>query len=114
MRLYILSVGSLMASARIHGSLLKSVLSAVLKFFDDKSFSQLIGLFSGDMRTVDQDLAVLVIATLHFLGSLITATTILIVVITPRFFFLAILISLVYYFIAKIYISSSSGLKALE
>jgi ABC-type multidrug transport system fused ATPase/permease subunit len=113
MRLYILSVGSLTASARIHGSLLKSVLSAALKFFDDKSFGQLIGLFSSDMRTVDQDLAVLAIATLHFVGSLI-ATTILIVVITPQFFFPAILISLVYYFIAKVYISSSSGLKALE
>ncbi|KAK0726480.1 P-loop containing nucleoside triphosphate hydrolase protein [Apiosordaria backusii] len=113
MRLYILSVGSLTASVRIHGSLLKSVLSATLKFFDDKSFGQLIGLFSGDMRTVDQDLAVLAIATLHFVGSLI-ATTILIVVITPQFFLPAILISVVYYFIAKVYISSSSDLKALE
>ncbi|KAK3899046.1 P-loop containing nucleoside triphosphate hydrolase protein [Staphylotrichum tortipilum] len=113
MRLYILSVGSLTASVRIHGSLLKSVLSATLKFFDDKSFGQLIGLFSGDMRTVDQDLAVLAIATLHFVGSLI-ATTILIVVITPQFSFPAILLSLVYYVIAKVYISSSSRLKVLE
>jgi ABC-type multidrug transport system fused ATPase/permease subunit len=113
MRLYILSVGSLTASAHIHSSLLKSVLSATLKFFDDKSFGQLIGLFSSDMRTVDQDLAVLAIATLHFVGSLV-ATTILIVAISPQFFFPAILISLVYYFIAKVYISSSSGLKALE
>jgi ABC-type multidrug transport system fused ATPase/permease subunit len=113
MRLYILSVGSLTASARIHGSLLKSVLSATLAFFDDKSFGQLIGLVSTDMRTVDQDLAVLAIATLHFVGSL-TATTILIVVITPQFLLPAILISLVYYFIAKVYIASSSGLKALE
>ncbi|KAK4171731.1 putative ATP-dependent bile acid permease [Triangularia setosa] len=113
MRLYILSVGSLTASARIHGSLLKSVLSAALNFFDDKSFGQLIGLFSGDMRTVDQDLAVLAIATLHFVGSLM-ATTILIVVITPQFLLPAILISLVYYFIAKVYIYSSSDLKTLE
>ncbi|KAJ4290019.1 hypothetical protein N0V88_006820 [Collariella sp. IMI 366227] len=113
MRLYILSVGSLTASARIHSSLLRSVLSATLKFFDDKSFGQLIGLFSRDMRTVDQDLAVLAIATLHFLGSLI-ATTILLVVISPQFLFPAILISLVYYYVAKVYISSSSGLKALE
>ncbi|VBB75705.1 Putative ATP-dependent bile acid permease [Podospora comata] len=113
MRLYMLSIGSLTASVRIHDSLLKSVLSAALKFFDDKSFGQLIGVFSGDMRTVDQDLAMLAIATLHFAGSLI-ATTILIVFITPQFSLPAILISLVYYFIAKVYISSSSDLKALE
>jgi hypothetical protein len=65
------------------------------------------------MRTVNQDLAVLAIATLHFVGSLV-ATTLLIVAITPQFFFPAILISLVYYLIAKVYISSSSSLKALE
>lgn len=113
MRLYTLSIGSLTASVRIHDSLLKSVLSATLKFFDDKSFGQLIGLFSADMRTVDQDLAVLAIATLHFVGALI-ATTILITFITPQFFLPAIFISLVYYLIAKVYISSSSDLKALE
>lgn len=113
LRLYILSIGSLAASARIHDNLLKSVLGATLKFFDNKSFGQLIALFSGDMRTVDQDLAVLAIATLHFVGALI-ATTVLIIVITPQFFLPAILISLVYYFIAKVYISSSSDLKALE
>ncbi|KAK4249370.1 putative ATP-dependent bile acid permease [Corynascus novoguineensis] len=113
LRLYILSVGSLAASARIHDNLLKSVLGATLKFLDSKSFGQLIELFSGDMRTVDQDLAVLAIATLHFVGALI-ATTVLIIVITPQFFLPAIFISLVYYFIAKVYISSSSDLKTLE
>jgi ABC-type multidrug transport system fused ATPase/permease subunit len=68
MRLYTLSVGFLTASARTYDSLLKSVLSATLKFLDDKSFGQLIGLFSSDMRTVDQDLAMLAIATLCFVG----------------------------------------------
>lgn len=113
MRLHVLSVGSFTASERIHDSLLKSVLGASLGFFDDKSFGQLFGLFSSGMRTVDQDLAMLAIATLHFVGSL-AATTALIVLITPQFFFPAIIISIVYYIIAKVYISSSSGLKALE
>ncbi|KAK3997785.1 putative ATP-dependent bile acid permease [Cladorrhinum sp. PSN332] len=113
MRLYILSVGSLTASVRIHDTLLQSVLSATLKFFDDKSFGQIISLFAGDMRTVDQDLAVLAIATLHFVGALL-ATTILIIAITPQFFLPAVFISFVYFVIARVYIISSSNLKALE
>ncbi|KAK4160504.1 putative ATP-dependent bile acid permease [Cladorrhinum sp. PSN259] len=113
MRLYILSAGSLTASVRIHDTVLNSVLSATLKFFDDKSFGQIISLFAGDMRTVDQDLAVLAIATLHFVGALL-ATTILIIAITPQFFLPAVFISFVYYVIARIYIITSSDLKALE
>ncbi|KAK4220855.1 P-loop containing nucleoside triphosphate hydrolase protein [Podospora fimiseda] len=113
MRLYTLSIGSLTAAAHIHKTLLHSILSASLRFFNDKSFGQIVSLFSGDMRTVDQDLAVLAIATLHFVGALL-ATTILIIAITPEFFLPAVFISFVYLIIARVYIISSSKLKEME
>ncbi|KAK3358571.1 P-loop containing nucleoside triphosphate hydrolase protein [Lasiosphaeria ovina] len=113
MRLYMLSIGSLVASFRIHDTLLKSILGASLKYFNDKSFGQIVGLFSRDMQTIDQDLAVLALATLHFIGALM-GITILIIAITPQFLLPAVLISFIYYLIATIYITSSNDLKTLE
>lgn len=113
LRLFTLSVGSLTASAHIYETLLQSVINATLKFFDDESFGKIIGVFSRDMQTVDQDLAVLAIATLHFVGVL-AGTTILIVIITPAFVLPGIIISVVYYLIAVIYITGSRDLKEME
>ncbi|KAH9987847.1 P-loop containing nucleoside triphosphate hydrolase protein [Xylariaceae sp. FL0662B] len=113
LRLFTLSIGSLRASACIHETLMQSVIHATLKFFDNESFGKIISVFSGDMQTMDQDLAVLAIATLHFVGVL-AGMIILLVVITPAFILPGIVICAVYYLIAVIYITGSRDLKDME
>lgn len=112
-RMLLVSFGSLQASAEVHRRLIKSIMNARLKFFHDTSFGQIINRFSTDLQTVNQHLAVLVIATLHFLGAL-TGIIILIAMTTPSFLGPGVAISIGYYFIGAVYVSASRDLKELE
>ncbi|KAI0190101.1 P-loop containing nucleoside triphosphate hydrolase protein [Astrocystis sublimbata] len=113
MRLYTLSIGSLASSVRIHHGLLRSIGSATLSFFDDRNFGEIINVFSSEMRVVDQDLAVLAIATLHFAGALV-GITILIAIITPAFVIPGAFILVGYFIIGYFYVAASRELKTLE
>lgn len=113
MRMLLVSFGSLAASAQIHQQLMRSIMNATFKFFDDTSFGQIINRVSRDLQTVDQDLAVLAVATLHFLGAL-AGIIILIAIITPAFLGPGVFISVAYYLIGVIYITASRYLKVIE
>ncbi|KAI1119847.1 P-loop containing nucleoside triphosphate hydrolase protein [Nemania abortiva] len=113
MRLYTLSIGSLASSVRIHDGLLRSIGSATLRFFDDRNFGDIMNVFSSEMRVVDQDLAVLAIATLHFAGAL-AGITILIAITTPAFVIPGAFILAGYFIIGNFYVAASRELKTLE
>ncbi|KAL9119448.1 MAG: hypothetical protein Q9187_004001 [Circinaria calcarea] len=113
LRLFLVSFGSLQASAVIHRRLIKSIMNASFIFFNDTSFGQIIGRFSTDLQIVDQHLAVLIIATLHFLGAL-AGIVILIAMTTPSFLVPGVPISIAYYLIGAVYIVASRDLKEFE
>ncbi|KAH7157924.1 hypothetical protein B0J13DRAFT_184734 [Dactylonectria estremocensis] len=84
----------------------KSVIGATLSFFNDQPLSQLVNLFSRDIRNVAQHLAVLAIANSHFAGELAVITT-TIVITTPAFLLPGALIGVVYYLFAIVCMSAS-------
>ena len=93
LRLLLVSLGSLEASAKTHQWLLASIMNSKFKFFDETSFREIISRFSQDLQTVDQNLAILAVATLHFLVAL-AGIIILIATITPFFLGLGFLLAL--------------------
>lgn len=113
LKMLLVSFGSLQASAEIHRRLIKFIMNASFKFFNDTSFGQIISRFSTGLQTVDQHLAMLIIATLHFLGAL-TGIILLIAITTPSFLGPGVLISIAYYFIGAVYIVASRDLNELE
>ena len=88
-------------------------MNSTFRFFHDTSFGEIINCFSQDLQTVDQDLAVLAVATLHFLVAL-TGIIVLLVTTTPVFIAPGMLLSVGYYLIGAAYIATSRDLKELE
>ncbi|PVI02265.1 P-loop containing nucleoside triphosphate hydrolase protein [Periconia macrospinosa] len=112
-RLVLISYGSLRASAGTHRTLIKSIMGATFAFFDKVSFGQIINRFSRDLQMVDQDLAVLALATLHFLVALF-GFVVLIVITTPAFIVPGILIGIAYYLTGAIYITGTRNIKQID
>ncbi|KAI9714515.1 MAG: hypothetical protein M1820_000476 [Bogoriella megaspora] len=112
-RLLVISYGSLNASSSIHKGLTKNIVNATFAFFDKTSFGQIINCFSRDLQTVDQDLAVLAVAALHFYVA-VAGIIILIVIITPAFLVPGIIIAIAYYIIGAIYIVGTRNMKQVE
>ena len=113
LRLLLVSYGSLEASAKLHRRLMESIMNAKFQFFDDTSFGHIMNNFSQDLQVVDQDLAVLAVATLHFLVAL-AGIIILIAVITPAFLGPGTFISIGYYLIGVTYMTAARDLKQIE
>ncbi|KAJ5723567.1 hypothetical protein N7488_001602 [Penicillium malachiteum] len=105
--------GSLHASWKIHGRLLKTVMHAKFRFFDSTPLGQLMNRFSKDVESLDQEVAPVAIGMLHSLASVIMIV-ILISIITPGFLVAGIFITLVYTALGAIYLNSSRDLKRLE
>ncbi|KAJ9192292.1 hypothetical protein DTO164E3_8431 [Paecilomyces variotii] len=105
--------GSLHASWKIHGRLLKAVLHAKFRFFDSTPLGQLMNRFSKDVEAVDQEVAPVAIGMLHCMASVIMIV-ILISVITPGFLIAGIFITMVYAALGAVYLNSSRDLKRLE
>lgn len=112
-RLLLISHGSLQASAIIHTSLTKAVMNSRFAFFDKTSFGEIINHFSRDLQTVDQDLAVMAVATLHFLVALL-GIIILIVIITPSFLVPGIFICMADYIVGAIYLGGTRNINRME
>jgi ABC-type multidrug transport system fused ATPase/permease subunit len=112
-RLLLISYGSLRASAGTHKTLIKSIMHATFAFFDKVSFGQIINRFSRDLQMVDQDLAVLALATLHFLVALF-GIVVLIVITTPAFIVPGIVIGIAYYLTGAIYITGTRDIKQID
>jgi ABC-type multidrug transport system fused ATPase/permease subunit len=112
-RLLLISYGSLHASSGIHTTLTRSIMNARFDFFDKTAFGQIINRFSRDLQMVDQDLAVLAVATLHFLVALLGITT-LILIITPAFIVPGIFIGIAYCIIGTLYVGGTRDLKHID
>ncbi|KAK4621385.1 ABC transporter 7 [Fulvia fulva] len=105
--------GSLAASRRIHRQLMERVTHARFRFFDSTPLGQIMNRFSKDVEAVDQEIAPVAVGVVHCLFSILTIV-ILISVITPAFLIAGVFISILYFIIGKVYISSSRDLKRLE
>ena len=113
LRLLLVSYGSLKASAKLHRRLIESIMNAKFQLVDDTPFGHIINNFSRDLQVIDQDLAVMAVATSHFLVAL-AGIIVLIVVITPACLGPGIFISIGYYLIGVTYITAARDLKQIE
>ncbi|KAL2263691.1 hypothetical protein VTK26DRAFT_5634 [Humicola hyalothermophila] len=105
--------GSLTASWKIHGSLMKAVAGARFKFFDVTPLGQMMNRFSKDLEAVDQEVAPIAISVITG-ASGIVVTVVLIAYVTPGFLIAAVFITLAYFFLGSFYIHASRDLKRLE
>lgn len=105
--------GSIRASERLHRRLIETVLRAKLRFFDSTPLGQIMNRFSKDIEAIDQQLASTAEGVVYCLACIATII-LLISIIIPQFLVAAIFISLLYFVIAAVYISSSRDLKRLE
>jgi ABC-type multidrug transport system fused ATPase/permease subunit len=80
---------------------------------NETPFGQIISRVSRDLQTVDQELAILAVASAHFLVALV-GIVILVGIITPAFLIPGAFISAAYYLIGAIYMSASRNLKVIE
>lgn len=109
----ILFGGSLLASKRIHRTLMENITHAKFRFFDSTPLGQIMNRFSKDIEAVDQEVAPIAVGVLHCLFSVLTVI-ILVSAITPGFLIAAFFISIAYFLIGSFYIHSSRDLKRLE
>ncbi|KAB8349556.1 hypothetical protein FH972_023580 [Carpinus fangiana] len=105
--------GSIAASKKIHLELMEAVSRAKFRFFDSTPLGQIMNRFSKDMENIDQEIAPVAVGVVHCLASILTIV-ILISVITPGFLIAGVFISVIYFFIGKVYIGSSRDLKRIE
>ena len=112
-REFILFLGSLSASKKIHNRLIERVCRAKFRFFDSTPLGQIMNRFSKDIENIDQEIAPTAVGVVHCLASIITIV-ILISVITPGFLVAGFFITIIYFLIGRFYIDSSRDLKRLE
>jgi ABC-type multidrug transport system fused ATPase/permease subunit len=113
LRSYVLYMGSLKASKRIHSQLINSILRAKVRFFDVTPVGRIINRFSSDMETIDQNVA----PAGSFLLTSIVATifiVLLITIITPLFLIPGCVIAAIFWFVGTFYLESSRDMKRLN
>lgn len=109
----IIFAGSLTASYSLHTRLLTTVTRAKFKFFDSTPLGQIINRFSKDIKTIDQELALIAINLISLFGHLVMMV-ILITFVTPQFLIPAVFLALAYFYIGKVYLAASTDLKRME
>ena len=102
-----------MASRSMHKNLLNNVMRSPMAFFDTNPSGRIVNRFTSDMDSLDQSIPFSLLdfseCTVDF-----TCVIILISVTTPAFVAVIIPLLIVYYFLQKVYISSSRQLKRLN
>ncbi|KAI8899807.1 P-loop containing nucleoside triphosphate hydrolase protein [Globomyces pollinis-pini] len=112
-RTFISYVGSYKASQSLHAKLVNSTIHSPMRFFETTSIGTILNRFSKDIETLDTS----IMDTIEgFFKRLITTGTVFVVigVITPIFLGFAIVIMIVYIYIANLYLPASRDLKRLE
>ncbi|KAM3586756.1 hypothetical protein VKS41_001813 [Umbelopsis sp. WA50703] len=113
LRNYILYMGSLEASKKIHNTLINRILRAKVRFFDVTPLGRIINRFSSDMETIDQNVA----PSGSFLLNSIVATAFVVLLIswvTPLFLVPGCIIAAIFWFIGTFYLESSRDMKRLN
>ncbi|EAS31211.3 ATP-dependent bile acid permease [Coccidioides immitis RS] len=105
--------GSLHASWKIHGWLLRAVAHAKFRFFDSTPLGRIMNRFSKDIEAIDQEVAPTAIGMIHCMASVLMIV-VLISVITPGFLIAGVFITLLYCALGSLYLFSSRDLKRLE
>ncbi|KAK9763135.1 Transporter of the ATP-binding cassette (ABC) [Basidiobolus ranarum] len=105
--------GSLRASSSIHSKLLLKILHAPMRFFDTTPIGRIMNRFSKDIEVVDTEVSTS--ASIFLIDVLATLTVLAVIsVVTPQFLYAVVVILLIYYAIAILYLSTSRELKRLE
>jgi ABC-type multidrug transport system fused ATPase/permease subunit len=109
----VLLVGSRFASQNLHARLLDAILYSPLRFFEVTPIGRILNRFSKDIESVDSDVIEM---CRHFIDQIILGTTIITVIgtVAPIFLLVVPFISIIYGYIAHIYLTSSRELKRLE
>lgn len=113
LRVWVTFITGIYASNRVFKRVLVTVLRARLRFFDKTPVGRLINRFSKDVESLDEELTPCAEAAFSCIVGCIS-TLFLITVITPGFLVFAILIMILYYVVATLYISLSRELKRYE
>ncbi|KAK2877316.1 hypothetical protein FQN49_001243 [Arthroderma sp. PD_2] len=112
-REWVFFLGSIHASRKTHGWLLRSVMNAKFKFFDSTPLGRIMNRFSKDIESIDQDVAATAIGVIHCAAAIVMIV-ILISVITPKFLIAGAFITVMYIALGAFYINTSRDLKRLE
>ncbi|KAG8337592.1 Canalicular multispecific organic anion transporter 1 [Homalodisca vitripennis] len=108
-----LTFSSVMACRRLHLSMLTRVIRAPMSFFDTTPTGRLVNRFSKDMDVIDNILPMTaynaMIGFITVLGTLLVITKS-----TPIFLAVIVPIALIYYFVQKIYVTTSRQLRRIE
>ncbi|XP_066983087.1 ATP-binding cassette sub-family C member 3-like [Macrobrachium rosenbergii] len=105
--------GTMMAGKNIHKRLLENVLCLPMKFFDTNPSGRVMNRMSKEMDVLDSVLPMLIGATLTCFAQVLT-TLIVIIASTPIVLVVILPVTVAYYYIQKIYISTARQIKRLE
>ncbi|KAJ3197071.1 hypothetical protein HK101_006256 [Irineochytrium annulatum] len=109
----VMTIGSLLASRRIHDNLLRTVLGAPMRFFEITPIGRILNRFSKDLSAVDSDV---MRSISFFLDRVCAAIGIFVVIssVVPVFIIAIPPIVLIYRSVARLYLNASRELKRLE
>ncbi|CAG8562619.1 uncharacterized protein OCT59_007764 [Rhizophagus irregularis] len=112
-RSYYMSMGSLVASRKLHEAILEKVMKAKIRFFDTTPIGRILNRFSKDMEVIDLNLspmAMFLIYSCFATVSVIFAISI----VMPRFMIAGTFIAILYIIIGAYYVATSRDLKRIE
>lgn len=108
-----LALGSVKASGNLHKILLDGVMHSSMAFFDTTPKGRIVNRFAKDTDIIDTAIPNSLKSTLTSLFEVLS-TVLVIIFSFPSFIIILIPISIFYYFIQKVFISTSRQLKRLE
>jgi ABC-type multidrug transport system fused ATPase/permease subunit len=105
--------GSLVASRRMHNTLLNNILGAPLRFFEVTPIGRILNRFSKDIQDID---SMVIEAIYYFVAKVLQGLTTLFVIATvvPPFLIVVVPIIFVYMWISDLYLKVSRELKRLD
>ncbi|QHS74704.1 bile acid-transporting ATPase YBT1 [Saccharomyces paradoxus] len=106
-------VAGINASRKIFNMILNKVLHSKIRFFDATPTGRIMNRFSKDIEAIDQELTPYIQGAFYSLIECLS-TVILITFITPQFLSVAIVVSILYYFVGYFYMAGSRELKRFE
>lgn len=112
-RSWLLYMGSLEASRRLHARLLDRILRAKIRFFDTTPLGRIVNRFSSDMEAIDQNMAP---SGAYLLYSIVATICIIILIsyVTPLFMIPGFFIAILFCAIGMYYLRTSRDLKRLN
>lgn len=105
--------GSIKCAGKMHSSLLDGIIRAPMSFFDTTPIGRIVNRFSKDIDIIDESLPNYFFYWFQILVQCIAIFCVIISV-TPWFTLLIVPISIIYYFIQKIYIPTNRQLRRIQ